>query len=32
MVDHPSDGATAANVVAVAAVQFCAAYQVDPQA
>lgn len=25
-------GATAANVIAVAAVQFCAAYEVDPQA
>ena len=32
LADHPQDGATAANVVAVAAVQFCAAYEVDPQA
>lgn len=30
--DHKAAGATAANVVAVAAVQFCAAYEVDPQA
>lgn len=30
--DHPAPGATAANVVAVAAVQFCAVYEVDPQA
>lgn len=32
LADHRQAGATAANVVAVAAVQFCAAYQVDPQA
>jgi hypothetical protein len=32
MVDHHRDGATAANVVAVAAVQFCAVHGVDPQA
>ena len=32
MAEHRSAGATAANVVAVAAVQFCAAYEVDPQA
>ena len=31
MADHRAAGATAANVVAVAAVQFCAAYDVDPQ-
>ena len=29
--DHRSAGASAANVVAVAAVQFCVAYEVDPQ-
>lgn len=31
LADHPSEGATAANVVAVAAVQFCAVHDVDPQ-
>ena len=31
LADHREAGATAANVVAVAAVQFCAAYEVDPQ-
>lgn len=31
LADHRQAGATAANVVAVAAVQFCAAYEVDPQ-
>ena len=30
--DHRAAGATAANVVAVAAVQFCAVYAVDPLA
>jgi hypothetical protein len=29
--DHKAAGATAANVVAVAAVQFCAVHDVDPQ-
>jgi hypothetical protein len=32
MVEHPSAGASAANVVAVAAAQFCAVHEVDPQA
>lgn len=32
MAGNPQAGATAANVVAVAAVQFCAVYEVDPQA
>lgn len=31
LADHREAGATAANVVAVAAVQFCAVYEVDPQ-
>jgi hypothetical protein len=30
MADHPTAGATAANVVAKAAVDFCAAYDVQP--
>jgi hypothetical protein len=29
--DHRDSGATAANVVAVAAVNYCASYDVDPQ-
>jgi hypothetical protein len=32
LADHRADGATAANVVAVAAVQFCAVHDVDPTA
>lgn len=32
LADHRQDGATAANVVAVAAVQYCAVHDVDPQA
>lgn len=32
LADNRAAGATAANVVAVAAVRFCAAYDVDPQA
>jgi hypothetical protein len=31
LADNRAAGATAANVVAVAAVRFCAAYDVDPQ-
>jgi hypothetical protein len=30
MADHPTAGATAVNVVAKAAVDFCAAYDVQP--
>lgn len=30
MVDHKQAGATAANVVALAAVEFCRLYEVDP--
>lgn len=32
LAEDKAAGATAANVVAVAAVQFCAVYDVDPQA
>ena len=32
MADHRTAGATAANVVALAAVEFCEAYGVDPSA
>lgn len=32
LAENPDTGASAANVVAVAAVQFCAAHDFDPQA